>query len=375
MQLSLTEEQALLAQTAKNFVTKHAAVARLRHLREDALGFDPALWAQMAEYGFLGIPFAESDGGLGLGVSDSICVAEALGRGLATEPYIGTVLLAGELLARAGTPEQKSQHLASLIGGRSHTALAYYESGRRFELGRMGTRAESTASGFRLSGEKHQVLGGTAASAFIVVAASGAESRGLSCFVVPKHAAGLEVVRQWRLDAAPVVLLRMNQVEVPRSALLGSENEALPLLERVIDGATVALAAEMLGGMSEAFERTLSYLKERVQFGVPIGSFQGLKHRAARLFIEIELTRSAVMAAARALDEDSSGARALVSVAKARASNAFVLVANEAIQMHGGIGMTDEHEIGFFLKRARAAEMTFGDAAFHRARFADEMRF
>ena len=382
MQLVINEDQALLAQTVREFVTEKLPPSRLRKLREDAIGFDPKVWKQFADLGWTSLPFSEADGGLGLGNADVAIVTEALGRGLATEPYIATVMLAGQLLAKAGTAEQKATFLAPLIAGTAHVALAHGERQSRFDPFRVSTSAEKSADGFVLSGEKHQVLGGSTADTFIVVArTSGSEKdeQGLSLFLVPKGAPGVRVERQYRLDAAPTSLVTLNGVKVARGSLLGPEGGAGPLLAEVTDAATVALAAEMLGGMTEALEQTIKYLKERTQFGVAIGTFQALKHRAARLFIEVELTRSAVMAAARALDEaaqspggyaGAKAARALVSVAKARASDAYLLVANEAVQMHGGIGMTDEHDIGFFLKRARAAEMTFGDAAFHRDRFA-----
>jgi len=368
MALVLNEDQKLLAETAKSFAAKGAPVSRLRKLREDALGFDPELWKRMAELGWTGLPFPEADGGLGLGLADVVCLTEELGRTLMTEPYLSTVLVAGQLLASAGTEQQKAAHLAPLIAGESHVALAHAERTTRAALDGIETTVQSAGSDLLISGEKRQVLGATAAQTFIVVAR---ENDGLSMYLVPRNAPGVEVVRQWRIDAAPVAIVRLREVKLQRTSLLGSAGGARPLLENVLDRATVALAAEMLGGMSEAFERTLAYLKERVQFGVAIGSFQALKHRAARLFIEIELTRSAVMAAARALDAGAEDAPALVSVAKARASDAFLLVANEAIQMHGGVGMTDEHEIGFFLKRARGSELTFGDAAHHRGRFAN----
>ena len=377
MQLVMTEEQLLLAKTARDLVREHAPVARLRSLRDDPVGFDPALYRRMAELGWTSLPFPEPDGGLGLGLADVICVTEALGRGLAPEPYL-SVLLCGHVLARAGTEAQKAEWLAPLVSGERQLAFALVERGQRFDWQRAALHAAATADGFELSGEKQHVLGAPLADAFIVVARTSSareDSSELSLFIVPRDAPGVEVVRQWRVDAAPAGIVRLSSVRVPRSALLGAESEAAPLIAETIDRATVALSGEMLGAMSEAFERTLAYLKERVQFGVPIGSFQALKHRAARLFIEIELTRSAVMAAARACDDGAPGAAALVSVAKARASDAFLLIANEAIQMHGGVGMTDEHDIGFFLKRARACEMTFGDAAFHRNRFASLSEF
>jgi alkylation response protein AidB-like acyl-CoA dehydrogenase len=192
----------------------------------------------------------------------------------------------------------------------------------------------------------------------------------VSLFIVPAGTPNLKVTRQYRIDSQNTALLDLDGVEVPASALIGKLGASAVLLDNVIDRATVALAGEMLGGMTEAFDRTLRYLKERKQFNALIGTFQALKHRAAKLFIEIELARSAVMAAARAIDEDAPDARVLVSVAKARASDAYVQVANEAVQMHGGIGMTDEHEIGFYMKHARVCELSFGDAAYHRDRFA-----
>jgi alkylation response protein AidB-like acyl-CoA dehydrogenase len=196
------------------------------------------------------------------------------------------------------------------------------------------------------------------------------DAKGITLFLVPRDAAGLEIVPQQRVDGRNAALVRLSGVKVGADAVVGRAGAGGELLETVVDLATAGLCAEMLGSMSAAFERTLTYLKQRVQFGVPIGSFQALKHRAAHCFIEIELARSAVMAAARSLDAGDADAKKLVSLAKARCSDAAVLVANEALQMHGGIGMTDEHEIGFYLKRARVAEMSFGDAAFHRDRWA-----
>ena len=193
---------------------------------------------------------------------------------------------------------------------------------------------------------------------------------GISLFLVAKEAKGLRIERQARVDSRGAALVHLAGCQVGADALIGALGEGLPVLEAAVDRATVGLCAEMFGSMSQAFDRTLDYLKHRVQFGVPIGSFQALKHRAAELFIQIELCRSAVMAAARALDAGSADAPALVSLAKARCSDAAIQVANEAIQMHGGIGMTDEHEIGFYLKRARVAELTLGDGAWHRARWA-----
>jgi len=375
MQLVLTEDQELLAKTAADFVAEHSPVARVRALRDsrDPDGFSRALWKQMAELGWVGIPFAESLGGAGMGLAELAVVQEELGRKLAPEPFLSTVLLAGQVLQLAGSETQQKTWLAGVASGDTFLALAQQERGSRFDLHRVATRAEASGGRWQITGEKIAVLDGGAADAIVVVArTSGAadDRTGISLFLVPSRAPGLRVVRQSRVDSRGAALVQLAGCEVPEDARVGALGEGLPVLEAVTDRATVGLCAEMLGSMSEAFERTLSYLKHRIQFGVPIGSFQALKHRAAELFIQIELCRSAVMAAARAVDEGSPEAPALVSLAKARCSDAGILVANEAVQMHGGIGMTDEHEIGFYLKRARAAELTLGDGSWHRARWA-----
>ncbi len=375
MQLVLTEDQELLAKTAADFVAERSPVSRIRALRDadDPLGFSPALWKEMADLGWVGIPFPEEYGGAGMGVAELAVVLEALGRALAPEPFLSTVLLGGQALLRGGSDTHRRSWLPRLCAGEAFVALASDERGGRYDPTWVTTRAEAAGGGFRITGEKVHVIDGAAAQAFVVVARTAGgerEREGLSLLLVPADARGVEVERQRRVDSRGAAIVRLQGVEVGRDALVGSEGAGAALLEEVVDFATAGLCAEMLGSSAEAFERTLAYLKDRVQFGVPIGSFQALKHRAAHVFIELELVRSAVMAAARALDEGSPEARALVSLAKARASDAAVLVANEAVQMHGGIGMTDEHDIGFYFKRARVAECTFGDAAYHRDRWA-----
>jgi acyl-CoA dehydrogenase len=308
-----------------------------------------------------------------MGLAELAVVLEELGRTLAPEPFLGSVLLGGQALLRGGSDAQKQAWLPGLIEGEKLLALAHQEKGGRFDLHRIATRAERDGDGYRLTGEKIAVLDGASADVWVVAARTSvgdADRDGITLFLVPRDAAGLAVQRLSRVDSRNAASLRLDGVRVDPDARVGAEGQGLVLLEEVVDRATVGLCAEMLGSMSEAFDRTVEYLKQRQQFGVPIGSFQALKHRAATCFVEIELCRSAEMAAARAVDEGNPEARKLVSLAKARCSDAGVLVTNEAVQMHGGIGMTDEHEIGFFMKRARAAEMTFGDAAFPRDRFA-----
>jgi alkylation response protein AidB-like acyl-CoA dehydrogenase len=375
MNFALSDEQQLLRDSAAAFVRDNSSLRRVRALRDtrDADGFSRPLWKRMAELGWLGIIFPEEHGGLGLGYKDLAIVLEELGKGLMPEPMLSTVLLGGAAIWRGGTEAQRRALLAPLIAGELLVALAVSERASRYDLVRTQTRATRTEHGWRLHGEKHLVLDGHVAERLIVSArtrGSDADREGVTLFLLDAGAPGVTITRQWTLDGRNAAIVRLSDVATDRGDVIGEVDGGAALLTEVVDGATVGLCAEMLGGMETAFAMTLDYLKTRHQFGVPIGSFQALKHRAAVLFTEIELARSAVLAAAMAIDEQHPHRAAFVSIAKARCSDAFMLAGNEGVQMHGGIGMTDEHDIGFFLKRARAAEITFGDAAFHRDRFA-----
>jgi alkylation response protein AidB-like acyl-CoA dehydrogenase len=328
----------------------------------------------MAELGWQGIIVPEEYGGLGMGQLELACVLEECGRNLVPEPLLSTVLLGANALLLAGSDEQKRELLPRIVDGSLLLALAYHERRARYDVCRVRTTARRRGSGWVLSGEKTLVFDGHVAERLVVSARTSgdeADRDGISLFLVDAGSAGLEVVRQSTVDLRNAASVRLQDVDVPDSALLATEGTAGPLLADVVDRATVGLCAEMLGSASAAFEMTLDYLKTRKQFGVLIGTFQALKHRAALMFVELELARSAVAGACDALARGADNARELVSVAKARCSDTAVLVGNEAIQMHGGIGMTDEHDVGFYAKRARAAELTFGDAAHHRARFAE----
>ena len=371
--LVLTAPQDMLARTAAELVQKHGGVDRQRRLRDDGdeLAFSPEVWAEMADLGWLGIPLAEEHGGLGMGMAETVLITEAMGRGLAPEPFVSAVVFAGGLIADAGSAEQRAEWLPPLVDGEKRLAPALLEARGRYRLDRIETRARANGGGWSLSGEKVQVVGGVGADGFPVAARTDGGGDGPTLFLVPADADGVEVVAQKRVDSRNSAIVRLDGVEVGPDAVLGEVGGGLEPLGRAVDRATVAVCGEMLGVMTEAFERTIEYLKSRSQFGVLIGTFQALKHRAAKMFIEIELSRSTVMAAARALDAGDDDAALQVSNAKARCSDALVLVTNEALQMHGGIGMTDEHDIGLFMKRARALEFAFGDAAFHRQRFAE----
>jgi alkylation response protein AidB-like acyl-CoA dehydrogenase len=375
VQLVLTEEQELLAKTASDFVREHSPLARIRELRDrrDDVGFSRTLWKQMAALGWVGIRIPEEYGGAGMAMADLAVVLEELGRRLVPEPFLSTVLLGGELLQAGGSDAQKQLWLPRVAAGESLLTLAWQERCSRFDPCRIETSAAPDGDGFVLTGEKIQVPDAHVADAILVAARSGGSARdeaGLTIFLIPRDAAGVAIARQTRIDHRNAGLVRLDGVRVGRDAVIGEVGAGGLLLLQGIDRATAGLCAEMLGAMSQIFDDTLQYLKTRVQFGVPIGSFQGLQHRAARLFMEVELARSATMAAVRAVDDEVPDLARLVSLAKARCSDAFVLAANEAVQMFGGVGMTDEYDVGFYLKRARVAEMTFGDAAWHRERWA-----
>jgi alkylation response protein AidB-like acyl-CoA dehydrogenase len=375
MDLVLNEDQELIAKTALDFVEEHSPISRFRALRDakEELGYSPALYKEMAELGWTGIPFDEKQGGAGMGLAEMVLVSEALGRNLAPEPFIGCIAMAGSALARGGESELASKWLPSVIDGSKVVGLAYQEANSRYDIFAIETRAEASGDGFSIRGEKVQVLDAVGADALIVAARVSGKSgdrEGITLFLLEAGTAGLSIEAQTRVDFRNAAIVKLDGVHVSGASVVGQPGQGGALLEEVIDRATVVLCGEMLGGMSQAFDLTLDYLKTRDQFGVKIGSFQALQHRAAEVYMEVELCRSVVMAAARAIDAGDKDAPRLVSLAKAKCSDAYVLATNEGVQIFAGVGMTDEYDIGFFMKRARAAELTFGDAPFHRARWA-----
>jgi acyl-CoA dehydrogenase len=375
MLLALTEDQELLAKTAADWVREHSPIARVRQLRDaaDATGWSRTHWKQMAELGWIGVPFPEEHGGAGMGFAELAVVLEALGRTLAPEPFVSTVLLGGQAILLGGSAAQQQAWLPGVCAGEKILAFAQQEAKSRYDLHRVATQARADGAGFRIDGEKIQVLDAANADAIVVVARTAGGERdaeGITLLLVPRGTSGVSITPQTRVDHRNAALVRLEGVRVGADAVLGGVGQGGALLESVVDRATAGLCAEMLGAMEQVFADTVNYLKTRQQFGVPIGSFQALKHRAAKVFMEIELARSATLAAARAIDAGADDAARLVSLAKARCSDAFVLAANEGVQMFGGVGMTDEYDVGFYIKRARVAEMTFGDAAWHRERWA-----
>ncbi|HEV2549892.1 MAG TPA: acyl-CoA dehydrogenase family protein [Stellaceae bacterium] len=374
MALTLDAETALLRDTALDFFHEEAPVAALRKLRDDndPFGVSRPLWREIASLGWAGFLVPEEFGGADFGHLGLGQVMEAAGRTLAATPLLSTALVGASALSLGGSAEQKQAHLPALAAGECITALALEEHAHHAPF-RIAMSAERIRSGFRLNGRKRFVLDGHIADLIITVArTSGREDdrRGITLFLVPAESQGLTRRRTVLVDSRNAAILEFAGVEVGDEAVLGQVDGGADILEAVLDHARAGLAAEMVGSASAAFERTVQYLKERKQFGVPIGSFQALKHRAAELFCEIELARSAVLAALSAIDAKANDAAQLASIAKAKAGDAFFLAGNEGVQMHGGIGMTDEHEIGFFLKRARVAQAAFGDSPFHRDRYA-----
>jgi alkylation response protein AidB-like acyl-CoA dehydrogenase len=365
MSLVLRDEERLLKDAAHAFFPARAPVKALRALRDtrDGTGFERALWRDMADLGWAGILVPEAHGGSAFGYRGMGVVLEEAGRSLCASPLVGTAVLGAPLIAELGSPAQQAAILPAVAAGECVLALALEETPWHAPH-QIATCAERVAGGYRLRGRKTFVLDAHVADHLLVVARTHATSDAadeLAVFLLAAETPGLVVTRTPMVDSRNAGEVVFNDVKLADAALLGTAGAAWPALERCLDGARAGLAA---------FERTLAYLKLRHQFGVPIGSFQALKHRAALMYCELELARSCVIAALHALDEARADSALLVSLAKAKACDTLELVTNEAVQLHGGIGMTDLDEIGLFLKRARVQQMTFGDARFHRARYA-----
>jgi len=368
MALVLTEEQGMLRDAARDFLAQRAPISHLRGLRDSGseIGFSRELWGEMVEMGWSAILVPEEHGGLGYGYTGLGLVLEESGRTLTPSPLLGTALTGTAALRLAGSQEQCAELLPEVATGNRILALACDET-TLHQPGLADTRAVRRDGGFRLDGRKTAVLDGAAADTFIVSAAS---DQGLSLFLVPANAQGVSVEAYPSLDISVAATVTFEQVELPRSALLGEEGTAQPVLDRILDIARIGASAELLGIAQEAFGRTIEYLKERKQFGVPIGSFQALQHRAAQLHAEIEMCKSVVLKALQTLDEGADDFAELASLAKAKLSTTAHRAATEAIQMHGGIGVTDDFDIGFFLKRCRILETLYGDRNFHLDRYA-----
>jgi alkylation response protein AidB-like acyl-CoA dehydrogenase len=370
MALVLNEEQNMLKDAAKDFCTNNTPISQLRKLRDERseLGFDQATWKQMVDLGWAGICIPEEYGGLGFGFTGMGVVLEECGRTLAASPLLATAGLGAGCILHGGSDEQKRELLSQVAAGELLLALALEEAPHHQPYG-TATKVEASGSGVKVTGSKKFVIDGHVADKLIVVARSSGEpgdAEGLSLVLVDRTAAGVSVTRTIMADSRNAANIAFEGAE---GQLIGAMGEGAAALDKALDIGRILLAAEMLGGVQECFERTVEYLKVREQFGVPIGSFQGLKHRAAQMFCEVELSKSVVLEALAALDDDSDEVAELSSLAKTRLNDTYNLVSSEGVQMHGGIGMTDEYEIGFFMKRSRVAEHALGNSAFHRDRY------
>ena len=374
MDIGFSEEQELLRDTARKFLDAECTSKFVREMMATEAAITAPFWRQLAENGWLGITFAEADGGAGLGLLELVVLMEEVGRAVMPGPYPATVLLGGAAIAEAGSSEQRREWLPRIAAGEAKATLAITEPNARWDAAGITATARETRGGFVFSGAKMFVPDAHLADVVVVAARSRDGSTmedGVSLFLVPKSAAGLTVRVLPSIDETRKVCeVRLDNVTVPGSALLGELHRGWPTLARVVDKAAVAFSAEMCGAAQRVLDLTVEYAKLRVAFGKPIGSYQGVKHKCADMLVEIENARSLTYYAAWAMDEGDPEAEMAVSMAKAAASDAGRKVCAAGIQLHGGIGMTWEHDLHLFLKRAKADEVAFGDATWHRERIA-----
>ena len=374
MALVLNEEQRLLQDTAREFLSANAPVEALRKLRDakDPIGYDPALWQQMADMGWASIILPEQYGGLDFGFLGLGVVIEECGRTLTASPLFASAVVGASAVLLGGSETQKETLLPAIATGNQTLALALEES-HHHKPSSIHTNAVADGDEYVLNGCKCFVQDGHSADTLIVVARTSGETSdtgGITLFLVPADTAGVQRQRTFMADSRNCANLSLENVRVSAETVLGEVDNGWQILEPTLDRGRVALSAEMLGCALEAFDRTVAYLKEREQFGALIGSFQALQHRAAHMQSELELARSVMLQALSTVDESPEQLPVMASLAKARLNELVKLVTNEAVQMHGGIGVTDELEIGFFLKRARVAMQIFGDTGFHEDRYA-----
>lgn len=368
MDFEYSEEQRLLSETLRRFLATGYNFDARAKIMASATGFSDDVWSALAEMGVLGVPFAESHGGFGGTTVDMMVVLEQLGEALVVEPYLPTVGLGGQFIARAGTKAQQDAILPGLIQGKTKMAFAHTERGARYELAHVETRGRASGDGFTLDGEKCVVLHGGAADLLVV---SALVEQGISLFLVPRDARGLTVTEARGVDAHRVADVRLSGVTVGRDAVIGAVGDGLPVIEDVVDYATLLVCAEAVGAIKYAHEATLDYLKQRRQFGVPIGTFQALQHRMVDILMSYEQARSMVTLACVKIDSaNAAERRRIVSAAKIKIADAARHVSQESVQLHGGMGMTEELKISHTFRRLTMIAQLFGDADHHLARFA-----
>ncbi|HEX9480251.1 MAG TPA: acyl-CoA dehydrogenase [Methylomirabilota bacterium] len=373
MNFGFNEEQELLRSTARKFFENECGSDTVRRLMETPEGISPDLWTKLAEQGWLGLVYPEAYDGMGLGLVDLVVLMEEMGRAVVPGPYFSAVLLGGLAIAEAGSEAQKKEWLPKIAAGDRRVALAWMEPSA--QLGPAGVTLTAVEKGgqYTLSGTKLFVHDAHTADALVVAARTrpGAGADGVSLFLLPKGTKGLEVTLLPTMDQTRKLCeVALSDVTIGPDALLGAAGAGWAPLARVLDRATVALCAEMCGGAQKVLDMTVEYAKIRQAFGRPIGSYQGVKHRAADMLVDVENSKSITYYAAWALDEGAAEAPLAVSMAKAYVSDAYRRVAAAGIQLHGGIGFTWEHDLHLYFKRAKGSEFTFGDATHHRERVA-----
>lgn len=367
MDFGLNEQQQLLKDSIERFVQDEYGFDARRRIVASEEGFSRQHWRTFAELGLLGLPFAEDEGGIGGDGVDTLVVMEAFGRGLVVEPFLPTVVLCGSLLKLAAGPAQRAALLPKVIEGAHMIAFAHGERRARHDLGHVETTATPSGDGFVLGGTKSVVLGAPAADSFIVSARTPA---GISLFLVGRDAAGLSLRGYQTIDGQRAAEVTLDGVAVGRDALLGADGAALPAIEHAVDIATAAVCAEAVGCMQAVVDGTRNYLNTREQFGTKIGNFQALQHALVDMFIELEQSRSmAIVASVHCDDPDAAARRRAVSAAKVQIGKSGRIVGQTAVQLHGGMGMTDEMQVGHYFKRLTAIEQSFGDSDHHLARF------
>ena len=371
MDFGFSDEQDMLRQTARAFLEEHCPTTFVRHMMEDDKGYSADLWKEMAELGWLGLAFPEAYGGQGLGFVDLTVILEEMGAALLPSPFLSTVILAGQTILLSGSEAQKKAYLPKIAEGALIATLAMTEPAGRFDAeGITAVKATPQGTGFSITGTKLFVPDAHIAELLVVAARTKEtddKSAGISLFLVEGNSPGvsttlLKTMDQTRKQCEVV----FDNVQVGRDRLMGTLDQGWPILQKVLNLATVSLCAEMVGGAQRVLDLSVSYAKERVQFGRPIGSFQAIKHKCAEMMLQVESAKSAAYYAAWAVDEDVPEAPLAVSMAKAYCSDAYRNTAGEGIQVHGGIGFTWEHDMHLYFKRAKYAEFTFGDATYHR---------
>tara|TARA_Y100001936_G_scaffold51053_1_gene49602 strand:- start:334 stop:1473 length:1140 start_codon:yes stop_codon:yes gene_type:complete len=374
MALILNEEQQSLKDIAKEFLQKNAPVTHFREIRDtnNELGYDEVLWKEMVNLGWSGILIPEEYGGFDFGMVGMGSIFEEMGKTLTPSPLFATGVLGASLISLGGNDSQKQTLLPKIVEGSLTTALALEENNRH-SPNVISTSATKSGDNYEISGEKTFVIDGHSANLLIVAARTEGsidDESGITLFMLDPKTDGLEITKTSMVDSRNSAQVKLRNVVVSSSDILGGLNNGSGILENVLDRAQIAISAEMLGNASQAFQITLEYIKERKQFGAVIGTFQALQHRAAEMYSEIELTKSSVIAACNAVDENSNDLKRMASLAKFKAGETNHLVTNEAIQMHGGVGVTDEYDVGLYLKRARVTEQIFGNSEYHIDRYA-----